>query len=48
MQSKRKYHPVVEELVKMIETNNWKPHFEKAIATAHAKNVTMIGYVKGL
>ena len=43
-----KYHPVVEELVKMIDTNNWKTDFEKAIKKAHSKNVPLLENVKEL
>jgi len=43
-----KYHPVVQDLVKMIDANNWKEGFEKAINTANSKNVPLLGNVKNL
>ncbi len=41
-------HPVVEELAKLIETNNWHGHFEEAIKTAHNKNVPFLEQVTTL
>lgn len=48
MSVKKKYHPVVEELIKLIDTNNWKDHFEKAIKKAASKNVPLLDNVKNL
>jgi len=48
MLTKIKYHPVVEELVQLIDTNNLKADFEKAISKAHSKNVPLLGQVKNL
>ncbi len=48
MSVKKKYHPVVEELIKLIDTNNWKDHFEKAIKKATSKNVPLLDGVKNL
>lgn len=48
MSVKKKYHPVVEELIKLIEANNWKDHFEKAIKKATSKNVPLLDNVKNL
>jgi phosphatidylserine decarboxylase len=48
MSTKRKYHTVVEDLVKLIQKNNWTADFEKAIKTAHSKNVPLIENVKTL
>jgi phosphatidylserine decarboxylase len=48
MITKRKYHPIVEELVKLIETNGWKDDFEKAIKAANNMNVPFLEHVKDL
>jgi len=48
MPTPTKYHPIVEELVKMIKSNNWKDKFEKAIKKAHSKNVPFLSDVKNL
>src|ERR1035437_3737048 len=48
MIKKTKYHPVVLDLVKMIETNKWKDDFERAIKAAHSKNVPFLKHVKDL
>ena len=48
MIAKRKYHPIVEDLVKLIETNNWKSNFETAIKKTYSKNVPLINNVKTL
>ncbi len=45
---KTKYHPVVDELIKMMNTNNWENSFEKAIKKANSKNVPLLGDVKNL
>jgi phosphatidylserine decarboxylase len=45
---KPKYHPIVEDLVKIIETNKWKGHFEKAIKQANSKNVPLLKNVTNL
>jgi len=37
-----KFHPIVDELVALIKTNNWEPIFEEAIQKAHAKNVPLL------
>ncbi len=43
-----KYHPVVEELVVMINSNGWREIFEKAIKKANSKNVPLIEDVQNL
>ncbi len=48
MLTKTKYHPVINDLIKMIKTNNWQESFEKAIKTANNKNVPLIENVKTL
>jgi len=48
MPTKIKYHPIVEELVKMIDTNKWRSAFEKAIKVANSKNVPLLVHVKTL
>ena len=48
MLSKRKYHPVIEELSELIRENDWAADFEKAIKSAHKKNVPLIENVKTL
>lgn len=48
MSVKKKYHPVVEELIKLIDTNNWKDDFEIAIKKANSKNVPLLDNVKNL
>ncbi len=48
MSTKNTYHPIVEELIKMIKSNNWKDKFEKSIRKAHAKNVPFLSDVKNL
>ena len=48
MLTKTKFHPIVEVLIKMIETNNWKNSFEKAIKKANTKNVPLLDNVKTL
>jgi phosphatidylserine decarboxylase len=48
MLSKRKYHPVIEDLAKMVRENDWYANFEKAIKAAGKKNVPLIENVKTL
>lgn len=48
MSTKTKYHPIVEDLVKMIHKNKWKENFEKAIKKAYSKNVPLLEDVKDL
>lgn len=48
MSTKTKYHPIVAELVQLIEDNDWKDKFEKAIERAHKKNVPYIEHVTNL
>jgi phosphatidylserine decarboxylase len=43
-----KFHPVVADLVKLINTNNWKDAFEVAIKQANSKNVPLLESVKNL
>ena len=43
-----KYHSIVQDLVELIQTNNWKQHFEKAIIKANSKNVPLLEDVKNL
>lgn len=45
---KKKYHPIIEDLIKMIDKNKWNNLFEKAIKIANSKNVPLIGNVKNL
>ena len=48
MLTRTKYHPIVEDLVKMIQANNWKDDFEKAIKSACNKNLPFLDHVKNL
>jgi phosphatidylserine decarboxylase len=48
MSAKSKYHPIVVDLVKLIDKNNWTASFEKAIKKAHTKNVPLLQHVKDL
>ncbi len=48
MLTKTNYHPVVEDLVNLIQTNNWKNAFEEAITLAHDNNVPLLDGVKNL
>lgn len=48
MLTKNKYHPIVQDLVQLIQSNNWKQHFEKAIKKAAGKNVPLLENVKNL
>jgi phosphatidylserine decarboxylase len=48
MLKKNTYHPVIDELVNLIKTNNWDEAFEKAIVKANNKNVPLLGKVKNL
>ncbi|MGP8215249.1 MAG: phosphatidylserine decarboxylase [Bacteroidia bacterium] len=48
MPTKTNYHPIVEDLVKMINANNWKDDFEIAIKKANSKNVPLLGDVTNL
>lgn len=48
MSTKIKYHPVVEDLVKLIQTNNWNEAFENAIKKSHSQNVPLINEVKNI
>ncbi len=48
MTTPKTYHPIVNELVKMIDQNNWKVDFEQAIKKANSKNVPLIDWVKNL
>ena len=48
MPTKTIYHPVVEALATLIEKNNWKEHFETAIAKAKSRNVQLIDNVHNL
>jgi len=48
MSTKAKYHPVVADLVKLIDKNKWAASFEKAIKKAHSKNVPLLHHVKNL
>jgi phosphatidylserine decarboxylase len=48
MATKTKYHPVVEDLIKMINKNKWAGHFEKAIKKANGKNLPLLHHVKNL
>jgi phosphatidylserine decarboxylase len=42
------YHPIVQDLVQLIQANNWKQHFEKAIKKAYGKSVPFLENVKNL
>lgn len=48
MLTKKKYHPVVGDLVKLIDVNNWEDIFEKAVKKANTKNVSLLEHVKTL
>ena len=48
MSTKRKYHPVIEELANLITKNNWKNDFETAIKSAHSKKLPLIEHVNTL
>ncbi len=48
MLTKKTYHPIVQDLVQLIESNNWKHHFEKAIKQATGNNVPLLENVKSL
>jgi len=48
MLTENKYHPIVQDLVQLIELNNWKQHFERAIKKANGKNVPLLENVKNL
>ncbi len=41
MLTKTKYHPVIEELIRMIKANNWQDSFEKAIKKANSSNAPL-------
>ena len=45
MSTKRKYHPVIEELANLIEKNNWTNSFTTAIKSAHQKKLPLIEHV---
>lgn len=45
---KIKYHPVVEDLANLINTNNWNKKFEQAIKSANSKKVPLLQDVKTL
>ena len=48
MKTKIKYHPIIEELIKMIDANKWTSQFEIAIKKAHSKNVPFLETVTNL
>ena len=48
MLTKKTYHPIVQDLVQLIESNNWKHHFEKAIKQATGNNVPLLENVQSL
>ncbi len=48
MTSETKFHRVVEDLVKLINTNNWKDAFTSAIKQANSKNVPLLENVTDL
>jgi phosphatidylserine decarboxylase len=48
MTAKAKYHPVIEDLVKLISINNWKDAFVTAIKKANSKNVPFLENVTNL
>ena len=48
MLTKTKYHPIVDALDKMIQSNNWESNFEKSIKKANSKNVPLLENVKNL
>jgi len=45
MSTKRKYHPVIEELANLIEKNNWTSSFTTAIKSAHHYKLPLIEHV---
>jgi phosphatidylserine decarboxylase len=48
MLTRRKNHPVIDELIKLITENNWTADFETAIKSAHINNLPLIENVKNL
>ncbi len=46
--TKPKYHPVIMELVGLIQKNKWQDKFNKAIKLAHSKNVPLLKGVTNL
>ncbi len=48
MVTKAKYHPIVNDLVKLIQANNWKDSFESAIKAANSNHVPLLEDVKEL
>ncbi len=48
MLTKTKYHPVIEELIRMIKANNWQDSFEKAIKKANSSNAPLLKEIKDL
>src|ERR1022692_1647602 len=48
MSTKTKYHPIVKELIEMIQKHKWEDKFAKAIKIANSKNVPVIEHVKKL
>lgn len=48
MLTEKKSHPLVKELENLIEQNNWKAGFEKAIKLTNSKNVPLLEEVKNL
>lgn len=48
MLNNTKYHPVIEDLVNLIQANNWNTAFEEAITMATSKNVPLLNNVSNL
>ena len=48
MKNKTTYHPIINELTQLIQTNHWENDFETAIKKAHSKNLPLLGKVKDL
>ena len=48
MRTKTIYHPIVNELTQLMQTNHWENDFEIAIKKAHSKNLPLLDDVKDL
>ncbi len=42
------FHPIINELAQLIQTNHWENDFEIAIKTSHSKNLPLLDKVKDL
>lgn len=48
MQNKTTFHPIIDELTQLIQSNHWENDFETAIKKAHSKNLPLLDDVKDL